>query len=239
MDVSVSNSAAASAHVGRCGLQIVQVNDVYEIDQWPAFGAAKRRAAAAFQTGPTIGVLPGDFVAPSLLSSLDKGNGMVDCMNAAGIDYVCIGNHESDIPLQNLHQRIRQSSFKWVNSNMPDFPLPEGLGPLPVYEIIELCSPDDPSHTRRVALLGFCGEDRSVMKPGAFGDCTIEPLLPKCRELVARLVNDLGCDAVIPMTHQLVQMDRDLAASFGTGLGPKVRDTARRGSPLLRFSRGS
>eukprot|EP00961_Rhodomonas_salina_P058618 787443-Rhodomonas_salina.2 len=29
----------------------------------------------------TITILPGDFLAPSLLSSLDKGKGMVDCMN--------------------------------------------------------------------------------------------------------------------------------------------------------------
>ena len=205
-----------------CGIQIVMVNDVYEIDQWPAFSAAKKRAAKTFTLGPTIGVLPGDFVAPSLLSSLDKGNGMVDCMNAAGIDYVCIGNHESDIPLPNLHQRMRQSKFQWINSNMPDFPLPEGFGPLPVYEIIQLSSPSDPSHTRKVALLGLCGEDKSVMKPGAFGDCAIEPLLPKCQELVRHLVYDLGCDAVLPMTHELVQMDRDLAGSFDAALGRKV-----------------
>jgi hypothetical protein len=39
----------------------------------------------------TIVVLPGDFVAPSLLSSLDRGKGMIDMMNRVGVNYVCFG----------------------------------------------------------------------------------------------------------------------------------------------------
>lgn len=205
------------------GLQIIQVNDVYEIDNWPQFKTARSEAAASFKKfGPTIGVLPGDFVAPSLLSSLDKGNGMVDCMNASGIDYVCIGNHESDIPLANLHARMKQSRFMWINSNMPNFPQPTEGPDLPQFHIIEITSSTDSHHKRKVGLIGFCGEDRSVMKPGAFGDCTIQPLTPRCKQLVAFLIDEMGCDAVVPLTHQLVGMDRDLAASFLPQHGEKV-----------------
>ena len=198
-----------------CGLQIVQVNDVYEIDNWPQYSSLRRRAEASFPHGPTIGVLPGDFVSPSLLSSLDRGLGMVDCMNAAGIDYVCIGNHESDIPLNALHDRIRQSRFVWLNSNIPDFPstLPSGANPLPLmpeYKIIEVTSAADPAHTRRIGLIGLCSEDRSVMSKGAFGDCAISSLNETCKALVQKLVNEHKCDCVIPLTHQLVQQDRDL-----------------------------
>lgn len=35
-------------------------------------------------------------------------------MNRVGIDYVCIGNHESDIPMPQLWNRIKQSRFTWV-----------------------------------------------------------------------------------------------------------------------------
>jgi 2',3'-cyclic-nucleotide 2'-phosphodiesterase (5'-nucleotidase family) len=51
-------------------------------------------------------ILAGDFLAPSLLSSLDKGRGIVDCMNECGITHVCLGNHETDVPMKDLAQRI-------------------------------------------------------------------------------------------------------------------------------------
>ena len=58
-------------------LKIVTVNDVYEIDNLARLRTAvdEERACGS----KTICTLPGDFVAPSLLSSLDKGTSMVDC----------------------------------------------------------------------------------------------------------------------------------------------------------------
>ena len=114
--------------------------------------------------------------------SLDKGSAMIHCMNCSGIDYVCMGNHESDIVLPMLHQRILQSSFTWVNSNMPDLPLPESISKLPEYVIIEVKS-DDNSNIKKIALLGLCTEDRSVMKPNSFGNCTILPIAERIQEL--------------------------------------------------------
>lgn len=67
----------------------------------------------------TIVICCGDFAAPSLLSSLDEGYGMIDVMNMCGIDYVCFGNHETDISISALYDRIvHQSHFTWINSNM-------------------------------------------------------------------------------------------------------------------------
>jgi 2',3'-cyclic-nucleotide 2'-phosphodiesterase (5'-nucleotidase family) len=43
------------------------------------------------RTANTAVVLAGDFLAPSLLSSLDSGRGMVDVMNDVGIEFVCFG----------------------------------------------------------------------------------------------------------------------------------------------------
>ena len=40
-----------------CGLQLVQVNDVYEIDNWPHFASARRRVAGEFPHGPTINTM--------------------------------------------------------------------------------------------------------------------------------------------------------------------------------------
>jgi len=52
------------------------VNDVYELENLPRFATAKKvEASGAGPNVTTIALLAGDFVAPSLLSSLDKGRG--------------------------------------------------------------------------------------------------------------------------------------------------------------------
>lgn len=40
----------------------------------------------------------GDFLAPSLLSTIDNGATMIDCLNTLPVSHVCFGNHESDVP---------------------------------------------------------------------------------------------------------------------------------------------
>lgn len=53
------------------------VNDVYELENLPFLDGV----IAVHRKDNTITMLPGDFVAPSLLSSLDNGKGMVDMLN--------------------------------------------------------------------------------------------------------------------------------------------------------------
>lgn len=110
--VSPSDVAITSKRTPSIVLRILSVNDVYELNNWACFSSCKKQVSE----GPTltIGVLPGDFLGPSLLSSLDKGAGMVHCMSAAGIDFVCIGNHENDIPFTHFPKRVDQSTFVWL-----------------------------------------------------------------------------------------------------------------------------
>lgn len=183
-------------------LRVITVNDVYEIDHLPSLATAKKEAEADPKLDRVICVLPGDFVAPSLLSSLDSGRGMVHCLNSAGLDYACIGNHESDIEMKDLNKRREESEFTWINSNIPNFPRADGLPPMPEYCVIEV------GHFK-VALLGLCGEDRSVMKPGAFGGADITPLNESLLSWCERL--SLEVDLIIPLTHQLIGADRETA----------------------------
>ena len=41
----------------------------------------------------TMVTLSGDFIAPSLLSALDQGAGMIAMLNKVGVTHVCFGNH--------------------------------------------------------------------------------------------------------------------------------------------------
>ena len=44
----------------------------------------------------------GDAYSPSLLSTMDKGKSTVDMLNAVGVDYMVLGNHEWDFGPENV-----------------------------------------------------------------------------------------------------------------------------------------
>ena len=102
---------------GCCSLRIFHLNDVYLLDNFPRIKTLIRTN----RTKNSITTLAGDFVAPSLLSSLDKGYGIVDIMNHTPVDLVCFGNHEADLKMDKLRKRMDESDFAWINSNMPGF----------------------------------------------------------------------------------------------------------------------
>ena len=83
-------------------VRFVQINDVYKLDHLARFATCKSLSENDPGLNLTIAVLPGDFLSPSLLSSLDKGESMVNVLNMAGMDFVCFGNHEADIQLHQL-----------------------------------------------------------------------------------------------------------------------------------------
>lgn len=100
-------------------LRIFHINDVYVLENFPAF----KSCVDAMSVGQpnVLKVCAGDFLAPSVLSSLDSGAGVVRVMNACGFDAVCFGNHESDVPNSELFARINELHATWLNSNMRSF----------------------------------------------------------------------------------------------------------------------
>ena len=65
-------------------------------------------------------VYAGDAYAPSLLSSMDKGKSAVEMLNAVGVDYMVLGNHEWDFGPENARKRIWESNFPVLASNVRD-----------------------------------------------------------------------------------------------------------------------
>lgn len=92
---------------------------------------------------------------------------------------------------------------------MQSLPLPPDIGKLPEYVTLEASSG---SHKRRVALLGLNTEDPSLYCKGSFGGCTIEPLNKKAASMYSRVMETEKVDTVVPMTHQSVGLDRELAS---------------------------
>src|SRR6185369_10481257 len=105
-------------------LTFLQINDVYSTT--PVDGAGglarvatiKRRLAANGR--PVLMALAGDFLSPSVASTVFKGEQMVAALNAAGLDFATFGNHEFDFGIHVLAQRMSESKFQWVVSNVLD-----------------------------------------------------------------------------------------------------------------------
>ena len=108
---------------------ILQLNDVYEIgplNEGRVGGMARvasiiKENEARYQT---FVVLAGDFLSPSVIGTTKidgnrmNGRHMVDMMNKIGVDLVTFGNHEFDIPVNDLQQRINESQFAWLSSDV-------------------------------------------------------------------------------------------------------------------------
>lgn len=177
-------------------LRILSINDIYTLDHLPRL-ASLLRAHVLPAPDVTISIIAGDFVGPSLLSSLDAGRGMVDCLNALGIDYAILGNHEDDIPPAELHARIAEFRGTWLSTNVDFDPK------MPRDAIVHVGD-----HT--VGLVAVVVTDLAVFRGAPFGGATLRA--PNADALAA--AGDLrarGCSTVIAITHQAIADDRVLA----------------------------
>jgi 2',3'-cyclic-nucleotide 2'-phosphodiesterase (5'-nucleotidase family) len=189
-------------------LRIVQVNDVYELYNFPSL----KTLIEEKKQGPdkTLVILAGDFLGPSLLSSLDKGRGMVDCLNQCGFTHVCFGNHETDVPCEAIAQRILQSRFVWVNTNMRELDEKIDIDTSP-HDIVTITHGDC---CKRVGLLGLLTEDPGLYRPGSFGGAKIEAVMEATESYLIKAMEPLNLDLILPMTHQRIPEDRAFAKKF-------------------------
>lgn len=119
---------------------LIQMNDVYEIAPLEngQRGGLARVATLRKQLQATcpqvLTVVSGDFLSPSLFNVLKvggepiKGKQMVEVLDAVGVDYVILGNHEYDHGLAVLKQRMQDSRFGWIATNVQE-QTPQGPQP--------------------------------------------------------------------------------------------------------------
>src|SRR4051812_43185058 len=122
LSFALALSLATAAAARDAHLTFLDINDVYEIEAKNGIGgfgglAALLKRERARHPG-AITVVAGDFLSPSILSSTLKGAQMVALFNQVGVDYVTFGNHEFDFGADVLKQRIGESKFGWLGSNV-------------------------------------------------------------------------------------------------------------------------
>ncbi len=208
---------------GKITVNFLQINDVYEIEPIEAgkTGGMARVATLKkdlLKANPNSYLLmAGDFLSPSVYNSLTyegkriRGKQMVEAMDAAGMDFAVFGNHEFDISETELQSRINESKFTWISSNsfhktnagIVPFVKTSTQAAVPFPETYIMQVKDADGTTAKV---GFIGINIPFNKAGYVS--YTDPLLT-AEKLYARIKD--SCDAVIAITHQLMQDDILLA----------------------------
>lgn len=198
---------AEHTHLRGPRLRIVAVNDVYLLDNLPRLRGLVDHHRTVDPADRLLVTLAGDFVAPSLLSSLDAGRGMVECLNALGLTHAILGNHEDDVSTPQLSERLRELACPCLGTNVRGF-VPE----LPRFDVVEVASA---TRTVRVGVIGVVTDDLTVYQRVPFGGAKLLPPNETAHAEANRLVTAHECDAVIAMTHQGIQQDRALLSEPG------------------------
>ena len=180
-------------------MRFLSLNDVYVGDTL-ADGSGGLARVATMRTrvqaeGPTLFVLAGDFLSPSVLSKYYGGRQMIEMLNAAKLDYATFGNHEFELPRDTLVARIHIANFKWLSANCREASGDAFPGVL-AWDTLRLAH-------RKVGIFGLTLQ----------GDY---PAYVRCSDpdSAARLVIDTliqqGAEFVVALTHQTVEADRAL-----------------------------
>ena len=197
---------------GRRRLRIVSVNDVYSLENLPRLRSLVRHHLEDDPADKSLVVLAGDFVAPSLLSSIDAGRGMVDCMNAVGVTHVVLGNHEDDLPPGELWHRLRELNAVCLGTNVST-----RKADLPRRDLVDVGG-------LRVGLIGVVMTEPTVYRGAPFGGAILTDANDSAIEEARRLLEPgaQGCAAVVAITHQTIDQDKALAERAHLPDGPRV-----------------
>jgi 5'-nucleotidase len=211
-------AGARGAVVGAQGTKpavvtIAHFNDVYEIGpvEGGKSGGLARVATVISQlkraNAPVLVTLGGDYVSPSALGTARingealAGRQMVDVLNATGLEWATVGNHEFDISEAAFNARMAESKFKVVISNITD----ANGRPFPNVVKTAIVPVTAGGRTIRIGLIGIVIDFNK--KPWV----KYLPPVESAKSAVAELKGKV--DAIVALTHLALAGDAELAAS--------------------------
>jgi 2',3'-cyclic-nucleotide 2'-phosphodiesterase (5'-nucleotidase family) len=193
---------AAPALAGEVTVTFVQTNDIDRMEEADGRGGFARLMAvvrAERAKGPTFFVHSGDTISPSLLSGIDHGAHIIDILNKMKVDVFTPGNHEFDFGPQVFRDRIAETKFPVITSNIRD-----GNGNQPEHtfdhQITEVSG-------IKIGFYGLTTEDTpTVSQPG---DYTFANSLDTGKKEAAAL-REAGADLVVAVVHTPLNVDMGL-----------------------------
>jgi 5'-nucleotidase len=198
-----------SAPRGSAPLTILQINDVYSTIPVDGLGGLARVATfkaqlvAARKTAFLI--LAGDFLSPSVASSVFKGEQMIAALNAAGLDLATLGNHEFDFGDDVLIQRMREAKWQWIIANVIDTNTNAPIGGAAPY-VVKTFGP------LKVGFIGLCLTTNEITREKLTHTRLTDPLAAAAQYLPA-MKRD-GATVIVAVTHLAWATDRALIQQF-------------------------
>jgi 5'-nucleotidase len=190
-------------------LTILQVNDVYSTVPVDGVGGLARVATIKQQVaeagGTPLLMLAGDFLSSSVTSTIFKGEQMVATLNAAGLDFATLGNHEFDFGVDILLRRMSEAQWQWVVSNVLDRRTGLPLGGAEPYVVRAVGA-------LRVGIIGLCLTSDVITRDTLERIQILDPL-----EAAAKYVPVLEAeraDVIVALTHLDFTEDSALAERF-------------------------
>ncbi|HEV2881431.1 MAG TPA: 5'-nucleotidase C-terminal domain-containing protein [Pyrinomonadaceae bacterium] len=187
---------------------LLQVNDVYQIspvDRGRRGGLARiatLRKKIAEESPHTLYLLAGDTLGPSVASNIFKGRQMIAAWNATGLDYAALGNHEFDFGDAVLRERMRESKFIWLGSNVFDRKTGKLFGDMPPFVVRDFGGVS-------VGLFGLLTTDtKQSSSPGA--DVEFHDPCGTARKMTKQL-RARGVRTIVAITHLTIEHDKRLA----------------------------
>jgi 2',3'-cyclic-nucleotide 2'-phosphodiesterase (5'-nucleotidase family) len=180
-------------------VRFLLINDVYVTDTLSDGTGGLARVATVrsrlAEQGPTLFVLAGDVLSPSILSKYYSGRQMVEALNAAKLDYATFGNHEFELDRDTLIERIGSSTFKWLSANCT---LADGT-PFPKVQPWDTVRMS--GHLVGIFGLTFQGSYRRYVACSNPDSAAVKAV---------DTLTAVGADLIVGLTHQSVVADRDL-----------------------------
>ncbi|HYP00660.1 MAG TPA: bifunctional UDP-sugar hydrolase/5'-nucleotidase [Pyrinomonadaceae bacterium] len=187
---------------------LLQVNDVYQIspvDRGKRGGLARLatlRKIVLEESPHTLYLLAGDTLGPSVASNIFKGSQMIAAWNATGLDYAALGNHEFDFGDAVLLQRMSESKFTWLGSNVFNRKTGKLFGNMPPFVVREFGGV-------KVGLFGLLTTDtKQSSSPGA--DVEFRDPCLTAKDTIKQL-RKRGAHTIVAITHLTIENDKRLA----------------------------
>jgi 5'-nucleotidase/UDP-sugar diphosphatase len=206
--ISDSSSCFGIEVLNKVNLTVLTFNDIYDLAPQNGYmgiaGLKTMLDTERMSCEHYITTVNGDFLSPSVFTSILGGKPIIDLFNLLEIDAVTFGNHEFDIGVNALLQRIQESKFVWLGTNVIDLRTGVPLANARSMMMFELGS-------IKFGLIGLTTPETAGLA-NAPRDILFAPVILSAQAAVHNLKKK-GADVVIALTHLTLAEDIQLVRS--------------------------
>eukprot|EP00697_Spironema_sp_BW2_P015524 gnl/Spiro4/6413_TR3291_c0_g2_i1.p1 gnl/Spiro4/6413_TR3291_c0_g2~~gnl/Spiro4/6413_TR3291_c0_g2_i1.p1 ORF type:complete len:586 (+),score=73.70 gnl/Spiro4/6413_TR3291_c0_g2_i1:32-1759(+) len=202
-------------------LRCLSVNDIYLTSTAVRGGyLGLERLIEQYRTSSSLFFVCGDFLSGCPIAVDHKGRNVIEILNHLRVDAVVVGNHEFDFGPEVLTERMKESQFPWLSTNIS-----EGDDVTTVFagsvrtlvrtlevKFTNVSASSSAEETLRQVRVGLFGattqncHELSYPGPNVHFACPVAA----ATQAVAQLQQE-GCDVIIGVTHVSLDVDRQIA----------------------------